>query len=130
MFVDPVDNIAKIAAPASASSTLGYPTAPIPRGSAGFFYATGLGAMTLSVADGSGVCIAPNGSCPANATPAVFIGGISTPVSFAGQAPGFPGVYQVNIMIPQSAPTGNSISLVMQSTDGTVTSNSATIAVQ
>jgi uncharacterized protein (TIGR03437 family) len=41
VFVDPADNLAKIAAPASASSTIGYPTTPIPRGSDAFFYAAG-----------------------------------------------------------------------------------------
>jgi uncharacterized protein (TIGR03437 family) len=60
----------------------------------------------------------------------VSIGGISAPVAFAGQAPGFPGVYQVNIMVPQSAPTGSTIPIVVKSADGSVTSNTATIAVQ
>jgi len=112
------------------SSAIGYPTAPIPRGTTGFFYATGLGAMTPSVADGSGICTAPNGLCQANSTPIVLIGGMTAPVAFAGQAPGFPGVFQINITIPQNAPTGNSVPLAMTSSDGSVTSNSATIAVQ
>jgi hypothetical protein len=33
-------------------------------------------------------------------------------------------------MVPQTAPTGNSFALVVTSADGTVTSNTATIAVQ
>jgi uncharacterized protein (TIGR03437 family) len=60
----------------------------------------------------------------------VLVGGISAQVNFAGQAPGYPSVDQVNIIIPQNAPTGNSVSLVVQSADGSVTSNTATIAVQ
>ena len=130
VFVDPADNLAKIAAPASASSTTGYPTAPIPRGSDAFFYAAGLGATTPQVADGSGACTASNGLCPANFMPTVFIGGSMAPVSFAGQAAGSPGVYQINITIPQGAPTGDSVPLTMKSSDGRITSNSAKIAVQ
>jgi uncharacterized protein (TIGR03437 family) len=127
-FLNPETNAPAIAAPASAS--LGYPTAPIPRGASGFFYVTGLGAMTPSVQDGSGICPAADGVCNANALPHVTIGGIAAEVSFAGQAPGFPGVYQVNITIPQSAPTGDTVAMVVESADGFVTSNTATIAVQ
>jgi uncharacterized protein (TIGR03437 family) len=128
VFVNPATNQPAIAAPPSSGIT--YPIAPIPRGIGGFFYVTGLGAMTPAVPDGSGVCPAPNGVCSANATPTVLVGGITAPVAFAGQAPGFPGVFQVNITIPQNAPTGSSVSLVVKSADGTVTSNTATIAVQ
>ena len=128
VFVNPATQTAAIAAPANAS--IGYPTAPIPRGTPGFFYVTGLGAMTPSVADGSGSCPAANRVCNANAQPQVLTGGVSAPVAFAGQAPGFPGVFQVNVTVPQNAPTGNAVSLMVKSADGTVTSNTATIAVQ
>jgi len=128
IFANPATSQPAIAAPSSSGIT--YPTAPIPRGTNGFFYVTGLGAMTPSVPDGSGTCPAPNSVCNANATPQVFVGGISAPVGFAGQAPGFPGVFQVNITIPENAPTGSNVSLVVKSADGSVTSNTATIAVQ
>jgi uncharacterized protein (TIGR03437 family) len=130
VFVDPADNTAKIAAPASASASIGYATAPIPRGTGGFFYATGLGAMTPAVTEGSGTCPAANGLCTANAMPTVQIGGVNVPVAFAGQAPGYPGVFQVNITVPQNVPTGGSIPLTMKSADGTVISNTAMIAVR
>ena len=103
---------------------------PIPRGQTGFFYVTGLGVMNPSVADGSGTCPAADGLCHANAMPTVFVGGAQAVVGFAGQAPGFPGVMQINLAIPQNAPTGGSVSLTVISADGTVTSNAATIAVQ
>ena len=102
---------------------------PIPRGQPAFFYVTGLGAMTPSVADGSGTCTAANGLCHANAQPTVFVGGVAAQAS-AVQAPGFPGVVQINISVPPTAPTGSSVSLIVKSADGTVTSNAATIAVQ
>jgi uncharacterized protein (TIGR03437 family) len=103
---------------------------PIPRGQTAFFYVTGLGAMTPSVADGSGVCPAATGLCNANAIPAVFVGGVPAQVAFAGQAPGYSGVAQVNLTIPSNAPTGSSVSLIIKSADGSVTSNAASIAVQ
>jgi uncharacterized protein (TIGR03437 family) len=128
VFLNPATNAPAIAAPANAS--IGYPVAPIPRGTQAFFYVNGLGAMTPMVADGSGACPASNSLCNANAMPQVLIGGISAPVAFAGQAVGYPGVFQVNIMVPQNAPTGSSVPLIVKSADGSVTSNTATIAVQ
>ena len=115
-----------IAAPAGTSAG----SHPIPRGQSAFFYVTGVGAMTPSVADGSGACPSPDGLCHANAMPTVSVGGVPATVGFAGQAPGFPGVMQININIPSNAPTGDSVSLVVTSADGTVISNSARIAVQ
>ncbi len=116
-----------IAAPAGSISG----SHPIARGQSAFFYVTGLGSMTPAVADGSGDCTAPNGLCNANALPQVFVGGVQvSDIAFAGQAPEYPGVQQINITIPQNAPTGNTVSLVVISADGTVTSNTATIAVQ
>ena len=115
-----------IAAPAGTSAG----SHPIPRGQSAFFYVTGLGALTPSVTNGSGTCPASSGLCNANQMPTVFVGGVQANVVFAGQAPGFPGVSQINISIPPNAPSGSSVSLVVKSGDGTVTSNSATIAVQ
>jgi uncharacterized protein (TIGR03437 family) len=130
VFVDPTDNIAKIAAPASASASIGYPTAPVPRGTAGFFYATGLGAMTPPVSDGDGG-VNPPVTHNANATPIILVGGITAQVQFAGQAPGYPGVAQINIVIPQGAPTGSAVPLQIQTADGSITSTAgATIAIQ
>lgn len=122
------NGLATIAGPTTAS--LGYPSAPIPRGTTAYFYATGLGATTPPVPNGSGTCPASNGLCTANANPQVFIGGIAAPLLFAGQAPGFPGVFQINVTVPQAAPTGNSVSLVVKSANGAVTSNTSTIAIQ
>jgi uncharacterized protein (TIGR03437 family) len=115
-----------IAAPAGTTPS----SHPIPRGQTAYFYVTGLGAMTPSVVDGSGTCPAPTGLCNANAMPTVFVGGVPATVVFAGQAPGYPGVAQINLTIPAGAPTGSSVSLIVKSADGTVTSNAASIAVQ
>lgn len=125
VFVDAEDNNkVKIAAPAAASGTIGYPTGPIRRGATAFFYATGLGAMTPPVPDGAA---SPVGV--ANVTPVVLIGGITAQVQFAGQAPGFPGVNQINIVIPQGAQTGNAVPLQIQS-GGITSTDKVTVAIQ
>jgi len=66
----------------------------------------------------------------ANSTPTVLIGGLTAPVQFAGQAPGYPGVNQINITVPDNAPVGNAIPIQVVSADGTTMSNIATIAVR
>jgi uncharacterized protein (TIGR03437 family) len=99
---------------------------PIPRDGTAFFYATGLGALQPSVADGMA-----SPASPAVATPTVLVGGITAPVLFAGQAPGYPGVNQINITIPANAPTGNDVPLQIQTADGSLTtSNLVTIAIK
>ena len=122
-------NLSDYSIAAPTGSIPGLTAHPIARGQTAFFYVTGLGAMTPSVADGSGTCPASNGLCNANALPTVLVGGVPATAS-AVQAPGFPGVVQINIAIPQTAPTGSAVSLIVKSKDGTVTSNTATIAVQ
>jgi uncharacterized protein (TIGR03437 family) len=67
--------------------------------------------------------------------PTVWIGdGTNTPVQatyqFAGQAPGFPGVYQVNIQIPNNSPTSDNLFVWLTTPDGSVTSNKAKISVK
>ncbi len=62
------------------------------------------------------------------------IGGIPATVSFAGLAPGFVGLYQVNVQIPAGVAAGNNIPLVLTATDSktgiTAQSNSVSIVVQ
>lgn len=120
------DKINKIAAPTNAN--LGYPTAPIARGTAAFFYATGLGAMTPAVADGAGGI--DGTTHEANLMPQVLIGGVSAKVAYWGPS-GYPGVYQVNVTVPtQGVPTGDGIPLVVRTPDGSVSSNTATVSVK
>jgi uncharacterized protein (TIGR03437 family) len=123
-------NLSDYSVAAPSGSIPGFTTRPIPRGQTAYFYVTGLGVMTPPVTDGSGACPATNGLCNANAQPTVSLGGVPTQVSFAGQASGYPGVMQINITVPPNAPTGNSVPLIVKSADGTVTSNTATVAVQ
>lgn len=124
---DPKGTIGNVAGPSNAN--IGLKTSPIKRGNFAFFYATGLGVMTPSVPDGDG---GSDGLEHDAVKPQVTIGGITAQVLFAGQAPGFPGVYQVNIQVPQNAPTGDNIDMRIISADGTQKSPAgvATISVQ
>ncbi len=60
--------------------------------------------------------------------PTVTIGGVNAEVTFAGLAPGFVGLYQINVRIPDDAPAGDAVNLVI--TSGGVASNTVTIAVR
>jgi uncharacterized protein (TIGR03437 family) len=58
----------------------------------------------------------------------VSIGGIpATSVLFSGLAPGFLGLYQVNVQVPANSPTGSAVPVTIRI--GATTSNQATIAV-
>lgn len=66
-------------------------------------YATGLGALVDVVADGDAL----SGATPLRASGALTIGGVPAVVSYAGAAPGFPGVYQVNFRAGAGTPAGS-----------------------
>ena len=89
----------------------GLTTHPAARGSLIIVYATGLGAVTPTIGDGDAPGLVLTS---VNTQPVVTIGGITATVAFAGLQPQFPGVYQLNITIPQNAPTGNSVPIQIQ----------------
>jgi uncharacterized protein (TIGR03437 family) len=90
-------------------------------------YATGLGPVTNQPATGQPA--AASGPLSITTVPAtVTIGGVAATVTFAGLAPEFVGVYQVNVQMPAGVASGNAIPLTL--TIGGVTSNTVTIAVQ
>jgi endo-1,4-beta-xylanase len=75
---------------------------PVQAGETVLIYCTGLGVVHSPPADGA----AASGQTTI-ATPVVTIGGISAAVPFSGLAPGFVGLNQVNVVIPQGVPSGN-----------------------
>ena len=91
------------------------PANPLPRGQVLVVYATGLGAVTrqgqLSVT-----------SAPVTAV----VNGQELPVEFAGLAPGYVGLYQVNVPIPGAAPPGLGVSLTLK--EGGQLSNTVSVA--
>ena len=58
-------------------------------------FLTGLGAVNPPVADGTA-----GGASKAAAPVNVLIGGVTATVGYAGLAPGFPGLYQLNVTVP------------------------------
>jgi uncharacterized protein (TIGR03437 family) len=105
--------------------TPGIPSAPAQGGDYLSIFCTGLGATTPFVPTNT---VSP-GSPPATVNNAVTatIGGLPAMVSFAGLAPGFIGLYQVNVQVPPGV-AGNAVAVFL--TQGGVPSNVATIAVQ
>jgi uncharacterized protein (TIGR03437 family) len=60
--------------------------------------------------------------------PTVTIGGVEAKVIFSGLAPGFTGLYQVNVEVSPDTPAGDAVPLVL--TIGETPSNEVTIAVE
>jgi uncharacterized protein (TIGR03437 family) len=82
--------------------TLAQTGTPANAGETVVIYCTGLGAVTPAVPEG-----APPPSSPLSNTlnpVTVTIGGQDAPVSFSGLTPGFPGLYQVNAVVPAGVP--------------------------
>ena len=98
-------------------------------------YATGLGIATPN-GDPAGQVLPTGQVAPADgsttyssvATPVVTIGGAPAAVSSSAISPGFAGLYQFNVQIPASAPTGDDVPITL-SVSGSST-DTATIAIQ
>ena len=60
-------------------------------------------------------------------TPVVTIGDTVAQVLFSGLTPGSSGLYQINLVVPDSAPSGN---VAVTVTTGALTSNPARITVK
>jgi uncharacterized protein (TIGR03437 family) len=96
-------------------------------GEAVVIYATGLGATSPAVATGQAAPAVP--PLALVTTPVkVTIGGVEATVEFAGLAPGFVGLHQVNARVPAGVSPGNAVALVL--TQNGVASNTVTIAVK
>jgi uncharacterized protein (TIGR03437 family) len=99
---------------------------PAKKGEFVSLYGTGLGAVSHEPKLGN-----PSPASPLAgtiATPTVTIGGVEANVNFSGLAPGYVGLYQVNIQIPDAAPSGDAVPVILSI--GGATANTATIAVQ
>ena len=101
------------------------PGLPAMPGTEVMLWATGQGATTPSVAAGAAAPAMPLATTPQ--TPVVTIGGIPAQVLFSGLAPGYAGLWQINAVVPASAPAGDD--LAVQVTLGGAASNTVTMAV-
>ena len=99
---------------------------PARRGQVAQLYVNGLGPVDRS--PGSGQISPSNPLARTTTNPLVTIGGRPAQLLFSGLAPGIVGLYQVNVVIPTDAPTGQEVELTIQK-DGVI-SRSSRIAVQ
>ena len=96
---------------------------PVHAGDVIELFANGLGPVTNQPASGSPALGPPNLSTTTT-VPTVTIGGQPAQVSFSGLAPGFPGLYQINITAPSGVAAGTpAITIAI----GGVTSKASTI---
>ena len=103
--------------------TLNGPSNPAKAGSTIMAYLSGSGTVSPAVADGAA---APSNTLVyLNSASSATIGSSTAQVSFAGLAPGFVGLVQMNIVVPSDLPTGN---YPLTVTIGGETSNPATIS--
>ncbi len=81
------------------------PTDPAAAGETIVLYTTGLGPVTIDVPDGYP---APSNPLAYTADPfQVLVEGEQASVLFSGLAPGFVGVYQLNVQLPRDLPSGD-----------------------
>jgi uncharacterized protein (TIGR03437 family) len=93
------------------------PANPLPRGQVLVVYATGLGAVMKQ------------GQLSATAAPVTaVVNGQELPAEFAGLAPGYVGLYQVNVRIPAATPPGLGVSLTLK--EGGQMSNTVSVALE
>jgi uncharacterized protein (TIGR03437 family) len=103
---------------------------PIPKGQALEIFATGEGATSPPGVTGKIIPVDPNQLKHPVAPVSVTIGGVPATVFYAGSAPGLvSGAFQVNVFIPDGAPSGNAVQVVL--TVGNISSQgTSTVAIQ
>jgi uncharacterized protein (TIGR03437 family) len=114
----------------AAGSVPGVTSRPVRIGEALIILATGLGVTNPPAVTGANSLDAQGGFVQRDAVerPRVTIGGVAQQVLFAGMSPEFVGVNQINIVVQPGTPTGNAISLIIET--GTLRSrDDVTVAV-
>ena len=77
--------------------------------------ATGLGAVTFTPPNGSPPV--QNGQFVESDTvnkPVVLVGGVQASVKFSGLSPQYPSLYQINVVLDPTTPTGNAVPVIIQ----------------
>lgn len=110
----------------SSKSATNTPSNPAQAGDALLIFCTGLGTVTPKVAAGS---VAPS-SPPAETDNVVTatVGGKDATVLFSGLAPGFVGLYQVNVTVPSGITAADDVPVVL--TEAGSTSAPVTVAIK
>jgi uncharacterized protein (TIGR03437 family) len=109
----------------NADNSLNSSTAPALRGSVMTVYMTGQGTVAPAVPTGAAAPVDPLARAPFPAQ--AWIGGAPARILFLGLTPGLVGVLQLNLVVPPSAPTGDSPLVV---NIGGWTSNTPSVSVR
>lgn len=109
---------------APAGSIPGLTTSPAHANDVLIVYATGLGAVTPAVQSGHDSLDQLRTTV---LTPTILVGNVPGPLYFSGLTPQFPGVYQINVGVPQVTP-GNAVPLQVQ-INGVTSPATANIAI-
>ena len=112
---------------AAVGSVTGFTSRPAHRGEDISIFCIGLGPVVNQPLNGSAALSNPTSD--AINTPTVTIGGLSANVAFAGLAPGFAGLYQVNATVPNNAAPGSAVTVRITTDAFSLQSNIVTIAV-
>lgn len=103
-------------------------TRPARRGEVVEIYATGLGAVTNPPVLGEAARSEPLSRTVQQ--PVVTIGGERAEVFFSGLTPGLTGLYQVNARVPQNAPVGDTVAVMLRMGEAGPLSNTVTMAIE
>jgi uncharacterized protein (TIGR03437 family) len=95
----------------NANGTVNSSTNPAAAGTYISLFASGLGAVTPTISAGTAAPNSPLSTVNGGVT--VVIGGLTAAVSYAGLAPGFVGLYQINAQIPPTTQPGSNLVLVV-----------------
>ena len=101
-------------------------SSPAKKGETITIYLAGLGAVSPAVEDGTGGLSNPLSKTVE--TVGIFIGNLSATVSYSGLAPGFPGLYQINAVVPTTLSGSGNIGLAVQTSEAFA--EQITIAIQ
>lgn len=104
--------------------TLANAAKPASQGETLMLFATGLGAVSPTPATGAAAGVPFSNLI---ATPSVTVGGKAAVVSYSGLAPGYVGLYQLNVTVPFGLPSG---ATPVQVQTGQTFSNTATIVLK
>jgi uncharacterized protein (TIGR03437 family) len=96
---------------------------PLRQNEVAIIYATGLGSVSPLAVPGVAATLSP--LQVVSEMPTVEFGGVSGDVLYAGLAPGFVGLYQMNVKVPGTAPLGMQVPLTV-----TMGANTASVSVR
>jgi uncharacterized protein (TIGR03437 family) len=105
----------------------GISTHPVKAGDVLIVYATGLGPVDSPIANGADSLDKLRNTI---ARPTVLIGGVPATVAFSGLSPQFPGVNQLNVVVPAGVTAGAAVPFQIQVNGGPKSRADVVIAVQ